>query len=68
MIYSAVRNSTARKRSELVDPTKMLNQMFPLPKEKQHDKAGTNLLDKFRMLQVQSGGKDYRNRNRKGQN
>lgn len=59
MVYSAVRNTTARKRSELVDPSKMLDQMFPKP-VKSKEKRALTLMDKFRMLQVHTGGKDNR--------
>lgn len=59
MVYSAVRNTTARKRSELVDPSKMLNDMFPKP-VKAKQKTALTLMDKFRMLQVHTGGKDNR--------
>lgn len=59
MVYTAVRNTTARKRSELVEPNKMLDQMFPKP-VKAPSKATSTLMDKFRMLQVHSGGRDNR--------
>jgi hypothetical protein len=57
-IVAKVHNVNARKKKDLVDPAKMVEQMFGVnepPKAKQ-----SNLMDKFRMLALQTGGKDYR--------
>jgi hypothetical protein len=58
-IVAKIHNVNARKKSDMVDPAKMIDKMFGSteqpPKAKQ-----SNLMDKFRMLALQTGGKDYR--------
>lgn len=57
-IVAKIHNVNARKKKDLVDPVKMIEQMFGVvetPKAKQ-----VSLMDKFRMLALQTGGKDYR--------
>lgn len=58
-IVAKIHNSTAKKRGDLVDPANMIEKMFgreTQPVERVKD----NLIDKFRMLALQTGGRDYR--------
>lgn len=58
-VVAKVHNVNARKKSDMIDPNKMLDKMYgnqaPTPKAKQ-----SNIMDKFRMLALQTGGRDHR--------
>lgn len=59
MIVAKIHNVNARKKADLVDPAKMVEQMFgkvEQPKAKRKE----NIIDKFRMLALQTGGQDFR--------
>lgn len=58
MVVAKVHNVNARKKGDMVDPAKMIEKMFGKsepPKSKQ-----ANIMDKFRMLALQTGGQDHR--------
>lgn len=58
-ITAKIHNVNARKKSDMIDPAKMIEKMFG---KQQQTKAKTkeNLIDKFRMLALQTGGQDFR--------
>jgi hypothetical protein len=61
MIYAKIHNVNARKRADLVQPDKILKDMFgdnARPSERQ----SANLLDKFRIMALETGGRDHRSK------
>jgi chromatin remodeling complex protein RSC6 len=63
MIYAKIHNVNARKRSDLIQPDKILKDMFGdnlRPGKKQE----ANLLDKFRIMALETGGRDHRSKKR----
>lgn len=59
-IVAKVHNVNARKRGDMVDPAKMIEQMFGKIDTPPPQQAKENIIDKFRMLALQTGGRDYR--------
>lgn len=57
MIYTKVHNVNVTKRSDTLDPSKMIQDMFGGGIIKQDP---VSLLDKFRLLALETKGKDYR--------